>query len=77
MIEAPSPGHLRGYGTAVAPTHGMLPEPNPADDTTSGGIVHRFTVQRGMLVAIVIETTDWYSGLLQAAIARARIEGTN
>lgn len=39
--------------------------------------VHTFTVLRGMVVAIVIETRDWYSGLLQAALARVRIEGLN
>lgn len=55
----------------------MLPEPNPADNTTSGAIVHRFTVQRGRATAIVIETIDWYSGLLQAALARVRIEELN
>jgi hypothetical protein len=30
-----------------------------------------------MVVAIVIETLDWYGGLLQAALARVRIEGLN
>jgi hypothetical protein len=30
-----------------------------------------------MAVAIVIETRDWYAGLIQAALARVRIEGTN
>jgi hypothetical protein len=40
-------------------------------------IVHRFTVQRGMNVALVIETRDWYSGMLQAAMARVRLEGQN
>jgi hypothetical protein len=62
----------------------MLPEPefepdfepdlheDDADET-----VHRFTVQRGMVIALVIETRDWYSGLLQAAMARMRIEGQN
>ena len=65
----------------------MPPEPNPADErppepdalnkTRAAGIVHRFTVHRGMAVALVIETPDWYSGLLQAALARARIEGVN
>lgn len=55
----------------------MLPDPNPDDITTPETIVHRFTVHRGMLVAIVIETRDWYAGLLQAALARVRIEGLN
>jgi hypothetical protein len=30
-----------------------------------------------MAVALVIETCDWYSGLLQAARARFRLEGQN
>ena len=59
----------------------MLPEPeyepelpqNTGDDAE----VHRFTVQRGMAIALVIETRDWYSGLLQAAMARVRVEGQN
>ena len=42
-----------------------------------GQVVHTFTVLRGMAVALVIETRDWYSGLLQAALARVRIEGQN
>ena len=59
-------------------SHDELPEgtvdpPDTADDAA----VHRFTVQRGMAVALVIETRDWYSGLLQAAMARVRIEGHN
>jgi hypothetical protein len=52
-------------------------EPGSNDDTTADQIVHRFTVQRGMKVALVIETRDWYCGLLHAASARARIEGQN
>ena len=57
----------------------MLTDPDAAngDDARPQTIVHRFTVQRGMAVALVIETRDWYSGLLQAALARARIEGVN
>jgi hypothetical protein len=59
----------------------MLPEPEyepePAPDATDDGEVHRFTVQRGMAIALVIETRDWYSGLLQAAMARVRVEGQN
>ena len=54
----------------------MLPEPEPLGDAADAG-VHRFTVQRGMMIALVIETRDWYSGLLQAAAARVRIEGLN
>ena len=52
-----------------------------ADDAESPGEpespVHRFTVQRGMSVVLVIETTSWYSGLLQAALARITVEGEN
>lgn len=55
----------------------MLPEPEPVGGTSPTAITHRFTVQRGMVVALVIETCDWYSGLLQAAHARVRIEGLN
>lgn len=46
-------------------------------DATPAAAVHRFTVWRGMLVALVIETPDWYWGLVQAAAARVRIEGLN
>jgi hypothetical protein len=67
--------HLR-----VAPTlqfdTGMT-DPTPSDRTPEGQVVHTFTVLRGMAVALVIETRDWYSGLLQAALARVRIEGRN
>jgi hypothetical protein len=45
--------------------------------TPAGPVVHQFTVLRGMAVALVIETSDWYSGLLQAALARVRLEGQN
>jgi hypothetical protein len=31
----------------------------------------------GMAVAVVIETRDWYLGLVQAAQARVRLEGDN
>ena len=50
---------------------------DPHDDAETDAVVHRFTVQRGMKVALVIETRDWYGGLLQAATARVRIEGQN
>ncbi len=40
-------------------------------------VIYRFTVQRGMVIALVIETPDWYAGLLQSALARARVEGQN
>jgi hypothetical protein len=55
----------------------MPPEPPPPNDPSPGATVHQFTVQRGMAVAIVIETRDWYLGLLQAAMARIRLEGQN
>jgi len=41
------------------------------------GPVHQFTVHRGMLIVLVIETTSWYAGLLQAAVARIALEGQN
>jgi hypothetical protein len=55
----------------------MPPEPLPPNDPSHDATVHQFTVQRGMAVAIVIETRDWYLGLLQAAMARIRLEGQN
>ena len=55
----------------------MAAEPGSHDDTRGDPIVHRFTVQRGMKIALVIETPDWYCGLLHAALARVRIEGQN
>lgn len=56
---------------------GMQPDPNQSDDAAPQNIVHQFTVLRGMAVALVIETSDWYAGLLQAALARVRLEGLN
>ena len=55
----------------------MSTEPQPSQPTPTEPVVHQFTVLRGMAVALVIETCDWYSGLLQAALARVRIEGQN
>jgi hypothetical protein len=55
----------------------MSPEGDHSKEAPSGDAVHQFTVQRGMAVAIVIETRDWYRGLLQAALARIRLEGSN
>jgi len=52
----------------------MAEEPVPAPPR---GRVHQFTVQRGMSVVLVIETTSWYVGLLQAAMARVALEGAN
>ena len=54
-----------------------MTDPTPSDKAPEGQVVHTFTVLRGMAIAIVIETRDWYSGLLQAALARVRIEGQN
>jgi hypothetical protein len=51
-----------------------VPAPAPAPPQ---GPVHQFTVQRGMSVVLVIETTSWYIGLLQAAMARVTLEGAN
>jgi hypothetical protein len=56
---------------------GMPPQPSRPEDSASPAVVHHFTVLRGMAVAVVIETRDWYLGLLQAALARARLEGYN
>jgi len=55
----------------------MLPEPDFDDEAAAEPVVHHFTVHRGMAVALVIETRDWYAGLLQAAMARVRMEGQN
>ena len=68
--------HLR-VASALQSDTGMI-DPAPSEQTPERQeIVHTFTVLRGMAVAIVIETHDWYSGLLQAALARIRIEGLN
>lgn len=54
-----------------------MPEYDPAERKTGAPTIHEFTVFRGMVVVLTIETTDWYSGLVQAAVARVRIEGQN
>lgn len=54
----------------------MAADPDPAGAEPESP-VHQFTVQRGMSVVLVIETTSWYSGLLQAALARITLEGEN
>ena len=54
-----------------------MTDPSSSDKAPEGEVVHTFTVLRGMAIALVIETRDWYSGLLQAALARVRIEGQN
>src|SRR5438876_11987555 len=58
----------------------MPAEPTPPEDPVqpeAPPVVHQFTVLRGMAVAVVIETRDWYLGLLQAALAPVRLEGHN
>jgi hypothetical protein len=55
----------------------MRSEPEWPSDGTPDIILHRFTVLRGMVIALVIETPDWYWGLLQAALARVEVEGLN
>ena len=62
---------------ALQPETDMAHESNPSEDAAPQAVVHQFTVLRGMAVALVIETRDWYSGLLQAALARVRLEGSN
>jgi len=67
---------------ALQPENDMAAEPTPPEDsadpeTSPPAVVHQFTVLRGMAVAMVIETRDWYLGLLQAALARVRLEGHN
>jgi hypothetical protein len=54
-----------------------MPDEPTARDDAPDAVVHSFTVQRGMTVAVVIETRDWYHGLLQAALTRIRLEGQN
>jgi len=54
-----------------------MPDEPPARDDVPDDVIHSFTVQRGMAVAIVIETRNWYQGLLQAAATRIRLEGQN
>jgi hypothetical protein len=51
--------------------------PEPQEGAAPDAVVHQFTVQRGMVVAVVIETQDWYLGLVQAALTRIRLEGSN
>ena len=67
---------------ALQPHDPMTLEPTSPEDsaestTSPAPMVHQFTVLRGMTVAVVIETRDWYLGLLQAALARVRLEGQN
>ena len=60
----------------------MAAEPTPPEDSADPemsppAVMHQFTVLRGMAVAMVIETRDWYLGLLQSALARVRLDGNN
>src|SRR5712691_7309056 len=74
----PVPRRLNACGTGVAPGVAVQPEANGGpDDKPQQVIIYRFSVNRGMAIALVIETPDWYAGLLQAALARVRIEGLN
>ena len=66
------PWHL-----CCSPDTNMSTAPQPPEPAPTGPVIHQFTVLRGMAVALVIETCDWYSGLLQAAMARVRLEGQN
>jgi len=68
---------LSSRGTGVAPIAGVDGSSDPTNDGPQQEIIYRFSVNRGMAVALVIETPDWYSGLLQSALARVRIEGQN
>ena len=54
----------------------MSDPPNPPE-TEPRERVHQFTVHRGMTPVLLIETTAWYLGLLQAALARVALEGQN
>lgn len=65
-----------GCGIAVAVSVSMA-ESQPRDQPPADGVVHQFPVNRGMAIVLVIETTFWYSGLLQAALARITLEGQN
>ena len=54
-----------------------MPDVPRHDEPPPDSVVHQFPVHRGMAVVLVIETTYWYSGLLQAALARITLEGQN
>ena len=73
----PRSRRLRRRGTSVAPIAGVDPSSDTPNDGPQQMIIYRFSVNRGMAIALVIETPDWYSGLLQSALARVRIEGQN
>ena len=67
---------------ALQPESDMAAESTPPEDpagpeTSPPAVMSQFTILRGMAVAMVIETRDWYLGLLQAALARVRLDGQN
>ena len=49
----------------------------PPSGSPPGAAVHQFTVHRGMTLVLVIETPDWYAGLLHSSLARIALEGRN
>ncbi|HEY3066962.1 MAG TPA: hypothetical protein VGL09_14305 [Methylomirabilota bacterium] len=55
----------------------MFPNDDCPEEKSTDATTYQFTVLRGMSVVVVIETRDWYSGLIQAASARVRLEGHN
>jgi hypothetical protein len=63
-------------GIAVALSVAMA-EGQERDGPAPDDVIHQFAVNRGMAIVLVIETTFWYSGLLQAALARITLEGQN
>jgi hypothetical protein len=54
-----------------------MAEDGPPTSAPPESRTHHFTVRRGMSVVLVIETTSWYLGLLQSAMARVKLEGDN
>ena len=69
-------GRGSGCGIGVAVSVAM-PDPPEPQETQPTERVHQFTVSRGMTPVLVIETTSWYLGLVQAALARVALEGQN
>ncbi|MGH7278471.1 MAG: hypothetical protein ACREJG_07260 [Candidatus Rokuibacteriota bacterium] len=49
----------------------------PTDHGARHAVIHRFTVLRGMAPVLVIESSDWYAGLVQAALARVMVDAAN
>jgi hypothetical protein len=54
----------------VDPSEPAVPGAQPA-------VIHRFTVMRGMVPILIIESRDWYAGLVQAAQARVMVDAAN